>query len=215
MKKLFNLVAGTVLLIIGVVSEARAVKLGETSVSYFQDIIPNQFELTTSIQSSEFNCTMRCPPFYPWIGDPEIFKGKIFTPLDIGQTFTATKTTDAQFNDYVSLLTNGKTNQLGFYFRVNNAEGVVGGLESFFTNNPRQIDLFGNTIDNITLKINGLVEFFPNLPEGAYPGRRFYRLEATWTVFDQAITSIPEPSYGLGLLGASAFIIVARYLGKN
>ncbi len=162
LKKLAMAAAGAALFNLGVGKAAHAVLLGSgtleitTGTGSFENIpIPNEFEVTASILSFEVPGL----GFFPTSSDPTLFRGTIISPSSVGQTFTATQVTDPNFNDFVSLLTNGKNNQININYKEINGRGGGSGVgisETFFTGNTNQIDFFGNSIDSISLLINSL-----------------------------------------------------------
>jgi hypothetical protein len=167
LKKLAMAAAGAALLNLGVGKAAHAVLLGSgtleitTGTGSFENIpIPNEFEVTVSIPLFEAPSPPEGPGgFFPTPSDPTLFRGTIISPSTVGQTFTATQSTDADFNDFVLFLTNGRTNQININYREINGSGGgsgVGAGETFFTGNPSQIDFLGSSIDSISLLINSL-----------------------------------------------------------
>jgi hypothetical protein len=213
MKKILPVVAAAALVITGVMEKAQAIQLASTTLEFLQeasDNSNNQFELISIIQPREIFNNSEIRPFFPSLEDPGIFRGQIFTPQDVGKIFTANKTTDAQFNDYTSLLTNGKKNGIGFFLKlIPSGNGFSqGGLESILTGNPNQVDFFGNTIDSISYQINK-IEITPSAL-----GNTRINVQTTWQVFGEPIKSIPESSYVFSLLGMSAFAIGLRQKQK-
>jgi hypothetical protein len=167
LKKLAMAAAGAALLNLGVGKAAHAVLLGSgtleitTGRGSFENIpIPNEFEVTVSIPLFEAPSPPEGPGgFFPTPSDPTLFRGTIISPSTVGQTFTATQSTDADFNDFVLFLTNGRTNQININYREINGSGGGSGVgtgETFFTGNPSQIDFLGSSIDSISLLINSL-----------------------------------------------------------
>jgi hypothetical protein len=166
LKKLAMVAAGTALLSLGVGKAAHAALLGSvteeisTGIGSFDNIpIANEFEVTVSIPLLEAPSPPEGPGgFFPTPSDPTLFRGTIISPSSVGQTFTATQATEPSFNDFVSFLTNGKTNQININYNGLNGFGG-GGLgisETSFTGNPSQTDFLGSSIDSISLLINSL-----------------------------------------------------------
>jgi hypothetical protein len=156
-KSLSLATVGSILLAFGTGERAQAILLGSRTLDISTGVggfdIPfndkNEFEVTVGIGMIK--------DFGPSFGDLfSIFKGTIITPADVGRTFTATQATDSEFNDFVSLLTNGINNFVDINYKEINgfAGGGVGTSENFFINDPTKIDFFGNTIDSINLQIN-------------------------------------------------------------
>ena len=167
LKKLAMSAVGAALINLGVGKAARAALLGSgtleisTGSGSFENIpIANEFEVTVSIPLLEAPSPPEGPGgFFPTPSDPTLFRGTIISPSSVGQTFTATQATDPDFNDFVSFLTNGRTNQININYEEFNGFGGgsgVGTSETFFTGNPSQTDFFGSSIDSISLLINSL-----------------------------------------------------------
>jgi hypothetical protein len=166
LKKLAMAAVGAALINLGVGKAGYAALLGSvtetisTGIGGFDNIpIANEFQVTVSIPLLEAPSPPDGPGgFFPTSSDPTLFRGTIISPSSVGQTFTATQATDPDFNDFVSFLTNGKTNQININFNGFNGfgGGGLGILETFFTGNPSQTDFFGSSIDSISLLINSL-----------------------------------------------------------
>ncbi|NOZ68295.1 MAG: hypothetical protein GXP46_03425 [Deferribacteres bacterium] len=71
----------------------------------------------------------------------------------IGQTLTATQSTETDFNAAVDVLTNGKNDEIGYSFG-----GAYGTSEAYFffgdSSGANGIDFYGYTIDAISIRIN-------------------------------------------------------------
>ena len=156
-KKLAMAAVGAALINLGVGKAAYAALLGSVTETFsglvgsFDNIpIANEFQVMVSI--------LETPEPFPRPSDPTLFRGTIISPSSVDQTFTATQATDPDFNDFVSFLTNGKTNQININFNGFNGfgGGGLGILETFFTGNPSQTDFLGSSIDSISLLISSL-----------------------------------------------------------
>ena len=163
-----------------------------------------------------------CTPLPPWrlywgVYQPEaplqqvvpLFEDRLFTEADIGDTFAADSTSDPDFADVASLLTNGEDNQMSFALGGSEGGVILGQSESdFFTGlDPRLgVDLFGYEVTRITFRIDHLA-FLPDVDssrEGAgdIEGRFTYGFEG------EPPPPIPEPAtlalVGSGVLGLAA-----------
>jgi hypothetical protein len=207
-KSLSLATVGSILFAFGTGGRAQAILLGSGTLDISTGVggfdIPfndkNEFEVTVGIGTIK--------DFGPSFGDLfSIFKGTIITPSDVGRTFTATQATDSEFNDFVSLLTNGINNFVDINYQELNgfAGGRVGTSENFFMNNPTKIDFFGNTIDSINLQINSF-SITRIISENVFISSSFFAV-ATLSINGQPSTiskPVPESSSALSILAFGA-----------
>jgi len=204
---------GAVLLTFGTGGMAQAILLSSRTLDISTGIagfdLPfnneNEFAVTTRIASESGGGGFG---FLLLPSDPAIFRGTIITPSDVGRTFTATQATDPEFNNFVSLLTNGRNNLVLIeYQEVNGvAGGGVGNTENFFMDNPTQIDFLGNTIDSISLQINSLSINRIFLENGFISSS--FSATATLSINGQPSTiseTVPESSSALSVLAFGAW----------
>jgi hypothetical protein len=196
---------GAVLLTFGTGGMAQAILLGSATLDI--NITVEEFDLPFN-NESKFEVRSRIGAFLP--SDPIIFRGTIIRPSDVGKTFTVTQATDPEFNNFVSLLTNGRNDFVGFEYQEVN--GFLGGgtarnesFFSFFIDNPTQIDFLGNTIDSISIEINS---FFSNrsIFENGFISNNL-TATATLSINGQPSTvseSVPESSSALSILAFAA-----------
>jgi len=117
-----------------------------------------------------------------------LFEDYIFTIDDVGKTFTATESTDADFSKVSDFLTNGDNDEIEVGFSHNGGGSSVYS-ESFALFGNSRIDFAGATIKSIDLRIDYLNFTSP----GRDPNR-----DGIWTDYDYAVTvsvnAIPLPS---------------------
>jgi len=201
---------GAALLTFGTAGMAQAILLGSRTLDISTAIggfdLPfnseNEFEITTRIESFEIDGL----GFFATPSDPVLFRGTIITPSDVGRTFTATQATDPEFNNFVSLLTNGRNNLIAIEYQELNgvAGGGVGAIESFFMDNPTQIDFLGSTIDSISIQINSLF-ISRDVSENGFISS--FSAVATLSINGQPSTvseAVPESSSALSVLAFGA-----------
>jgi hypothetical protein len=221
MKNLLTTIAGTAFLLLDIGGTVQAAMLSSSTIEFSggfegRNFFSNQFELFTSIQPQEISDDSLFRPFSPTLENPALFRGESVTSLDVGKTFTVTEATDVGFSEYVTLLTNGKKNNIGFFLinSRNNFVSARGGDESKLTEDTKKIDFTGNIIDSISVTLDSL-SFAPEGLTGVQ-----VNAQTTWKVFGQPLgslpavelpstgdvgdtdlaTSVPEPSPALALL---------------
>jgi len=207
-KSLSLATVGSILLAFGTGERAHAILLGSGTLDLSIGIggfdLPfndkNEFEVTVGIGTIK--------EIGPSFGDLfSIFKGTIITPSDVGRIFTATQATDSEFNEFVSLLTNGINNFVDINYQELNGSvgGRVGTGENFFINNPTQTDFFGNTIDSINLQINSF-SITRSISGNGFISSSLFAV-ATLSINGQPSTiskPVPESSSALSILAFGA-----------
>lgn len=209
-KSLYLATAGSILLVFGTGERTQAILLGSKTLDInsgaggFGAPFNNkdEFEVTVGIGPTDGPS----PSFTNQLFF--IFKGTIITPFDVGRTFTATQTTDPEFNNFAALLTNGISNFVGINYQEFNGlvGGGTGGNENFFfMDNSTQIDFSGNTIDSISLQINSF-SITRTISENNFIFSNFSTV-VTLSINGQPSTipkPIPESSSALSILAFSS-----------
>lgn len=132
-----------------------------------------------------------------------IFKGTIISLANVGQTYTATQTTDTAFNDFATRLTNGETNLITLILGQPDLEIPREGYATLY--NGKNIsgfgdysDLSGSTIDSIDLMINSLTVASTDAGKQSFGG------SFTLSVYGQPSQSVPESDSALSVLAFGA-----------
>ncbi len=144
-----------------------------------------------------------------------LFEGTTITPADVGRTFSATPTTDHNFNDFVAFLTDGSPDKVTITF----GSGSLGRAGLFATKSGALFgghpDLNGNTINSISLRINSFTLDRPGINPNGDGIWTDYSFNGTVTVDGQPVaapplTPVPEPISAFGPLAFGALVAVSR-----
>ena len=133
-----------------------------------------------------------------------LFEDFSLTAADIGKTFTATESSDADFSKAAGFLTNGINNEVGVERSFNGAGGGGGITESYALFGGSGIDFAGMSIKSIDMHIDNLLITSP----GSDPNG-----DGIWTDVEYGVTvtvnAVPLPSslfiFTSGLLGLIGF----------
>ncbi len=218
LKHLSIIATSTALLAYGTVAPTQAAQLGTADLNPGGGIgapnaIRGNVKLTLSIED---NPNVSSPIIQPRINLSSI----PITTADIGRTFTVTLQQEPNFNNFASLLTDGRrsTVLLSVSFLIENdlpAGFGIGLNETSFTGSGvGAVDFFGNTIDSLDLRLNSLDTFqsvqrasqtlipttFSNISVGT-----------TLTINGQPV---PEPDSSIGIL-ASTILGIAYMLKRK
>lgn len=195
MKKLLTIVLGSAFftLISGGVTQAAVLGTRDFSNAGGSADIFKDYQLTLTIGSTSDRYPANAP----------IFDGLKVTPADVGRTFTVNASTDNDFNQFASFLTDGKPD--GMLMKTGlGSSGTSGGSLGVSGNFGDKPDLAGHKIDSISLRINSFTldssGTNPN-GDGIWTDESF---NATLIVegepLQPAATSVPEPSTAVGIL---------------
>jgi len=208
-KQLSVSIIGAAFIALAVGGAAHAAVLGTedfTSSGGISDIF-NEFKVTLAIGPASVGPGPNASS--PATNAP-LFGGTSITSADVGRTFTVTQDTDPNFNNFAALLTDGKPDKV----TLSLGSGSLDRAGLFLSKSGRlfggDTDLFGNTINSVSLRLNSLTLDTPGTNPNNDGIWTDFSFDGTVTVDGQPVatppaTPVPEPTSALSVLALGAF----------
>jgi hypothetical protein len=130
---------------------------------------------------------------------PTLFEGRTYGPANVGSVFTATSATDADFDAFVSRLTDGFLGWFVFGATDNWAAGMSEPLEIWGDEADPRVDLHGYTITSISFRLD---RFGPS-------GETGQNVEVVGSFYADTL----EPVVGVGVPGTVVPVPAAAWGG--